>query len=102
MSEELKACPFCAKEMQKIEHGDSEWIVWCANCGAIGPNDLTRDRAEKMWNMRRPEAALRADNARMKAALEKIRDWTKMYGNGTAALTVIHKINGIAREGLGE
>lgn len=47
-------------------------------------------------------AELEAENAALKAALEKIRDWTKMYGNGTAASTVIHKINSIAREGLGK
>lgn len=71
---------------------DARCNVW------VAPGKLDTARAAIRAEYERMEN----DNARMKTALEKIRDWTKMYGNGTAASTVIHKINGIAREGLGE
>lgn len=50
-----KSCPFCASK--DIKCGDADigegWVCWCANCGAIGPNDLGWSGAIEMWNMRR-------------------------------------------------
>ena len=57
---ELRECPFCGKEMQRHDDCGDENTVWCGNCGAIGPNDLTPALADRMWNLRRPEDSLRA------------------------------------------
>jgi hypothetical protein len=53
---ETKNCPFCASieircETSKVGEG---WVCWCANCGAIGPNDLGWSGAVESWNLRRP------------------------------------------------
>ena len=74
---ELKACPFCGKEMQKYDNCGDENTVWCANCGAVGPNELTPTRAIEFWNMRRPEDALRAENKRLQA-LEPSLEWVSV------------------------
>lgn len=64
----LRECPFCGKNMQKRDwEPDSEYIVWCQNCGAIGPNELAIERSDEMWNLRRPEAELRARIAELEA-----------------------------------
>ena len=66
---ELKPCPFCGKDMQKRDILDpGEYTVYCNNCGAFGPNDITQKRADEMWNLRRPEDALRARIAELEAA----------------------------------
>ena len=51
-----KQCPFCASRNLKCEERDigEGWVCWCANCGAIGPNDLGWSGAIESWNMRRP------------------------------------------------
>ena len=70
---ELKPCPFCGKEILMDgtvyninTHGEPR--VYCANCGATGPNDVSYGRADEMWNLRRPEDALRARIAELEAA----------------------------------
>lgn len=66
MSDELKACPVCDKEMQRHDLNDhGENIVWCANCGLIGPNGITKADAVRMWNLRRREDALLARIAKL-------------------------------------
>lgn len=70
---ELKACPFCGKEMQKYDNCGDENTVWCANCGAIGPNELTPTRAIEFWNLRRIEDALRAESERLKSTLIHVK-----------------------------
>ena len=72
---ELKPCPFCGKEMQKYDNCGDENIIWCSNCGATGPNDLTPALAEKMWNMRRPEDALCFRIAELKSAIERKKEY---------------------------
>ena len=67
----LKQCPFCAGLSLTVTHAQTrsatdhdghldvsdhiEHAVMCLNCGAIGPSDLTVERAAEMWNMRRRE-----------------------------------------------
>lgn len=53
-------CPFCTstktQTMKHLTYGpDShfEYSVYCANCGARGPSELSKDSAKKSWNMRR-------------------------------------------------
>lgn len=68
---ELKPCPFCGKDMQKHDSlGHDEHAVYCNNCGAIGPNEITQKNADEMWNLRRPEDALRARIAKLEASNE--------------------------------
>jgi len=59
---ELKPCPFCAftntrLETWTVDIGEpsehNECAIMCTNCGAFGPNALTRPGAERMWNLRR-------------------------------------------------
>ena len=59
----MKPCPFCNSTNLKLEsewidpdglYGHEEWIVWCRNCGAIGPNQLSDTEAMRLWNLRRP------------------------------------------------
>ena len=54
---EMKNCPFCGYGGSKFEMmtvGDhcEHWAM-CTNCGATGPNELTKVRAAETWNMRR-------------------------------------------------
>ena len=62
-----KSCPFCASRNLKCEERDigEGWVCWCANCGAIGPNDLVWSGAIERWNMRRimDEVMHHIDNA---------------------------------------
>jgi hypothetical protein len=50
-----------------------EYIVWCSNCGAFGPNDLSPALAIKMWNLRRPEDAQAAEIARLRGIIAEAR-----------------------------
>ena len=64
---EDKPCPFCASRNLKCEERDigEEWVCWCANCGAIGPNHISWSEAIKAQNMRRimDEVMHHIDNA---------------------------------------
>lgn len=75
MSEEdLRECPFCGENMPKRDNNDwNEYIVWCENCGAIGPNHISVDSTDEMWNLRRPYDALRFENAKLRAEIERLR-----------------------------
>lgn len=62
----MKPCPFCGHDTTKLDSWrviyhdvHMEYAFVCQNCGARGPNDVSPSRAEEMWNLRRPEAALR-------------------------------------------
>lgn len=58
---DVKQCPFCGRDMWSykafhIVDGNEEhdeFFVYCTNCGAQGPNELSRTGATKTWNMRR-------------------------------------------------
>ena len=59
-----RPCPFCAHTGTYIESyrvaakgSHVEYNLVCQNCGAQGPNDMSRSQAIKMWNMRRETAA---------------------------------------------
>ena len=53
-----KPCPFCGFTDNRIEsqpvHDHVEYAILCLNCGAFGPSEVSRYRACKMWDMRRP------------------------------------------------
>ena len=70
-----KPCPFCASRILRCEERDigEGWIVWCANCGAFGPNDLGRPGAIEVWNMRRLH-----DQLEIKL-LETIKDLEELF-----------------------
>lgn len=94
----LNPCPFCGKEMQKFEDNlrESGFTVWCGNCGAIGPNETSKERAIELWNLRRPQARLEKlvtkiaficaksmDRAKaVHAIIEEIDDYSKENQNG--------------------
>jgi hypothetical protein len=68
MSDDLKPCPFCNKAVIGGDETDENgFIQYCKNCGAVGPNELTSDLSAKMWNLRRPEDALRSELSAAKA-----------------------------------
>lgn len=62
MNDERKPCPFCGSDSNHVskrtvvsvnfEH--AEHAVTCNNCGACGPNEMSKERAVEMWNLRRP------------------------------------------------
>ena len=59
---DIKSCPFCGgRDIVYTEEGND---VWCRNCGAM-VDHLSQ------WNDRPVEDQLRAEIARLKAALEK-------------------------------
>ena len=85
--DELRPCPFCGHKGQTVsswtvfegqpgEH--KEYAVTCDNCGAAGPNDLYRDTAEEMWNLRRLMNRALAVIAELEA---KIADRQRPSGN---------------------
>lgn len=51
-------CPHCASEAlgcAVLEHDNhDEYAIVCYNCGAVGPDELTRELAIQMYKMRRP------------------------------------------------
>jgi Lar family restriction alleviation protein len=64
ITNDFKPCPFCGSNHltgeTAIVPGDvkmqqEENRIICLNCGAQGPNELTRQKALDMWNMRRRE-----------------------------------------------
>ena len=80
----LKPCPFCGKtdirpSVDYPEAGD--YIYWCGNCGAFGPNDISEAKAREMWNLRRPETALLEACEKVARLAEEIWGWCE---NGTA------------------
>ena len=72
MTDKMKACPFCGKDMQRRDCDGEDYTVWCANCGAIGPNALTEKRADEMWNIRPLEDALRKQLASRDALIKQM------------------------------
>jgi hypothetical protein len=76
MTKELKACPFCGKDLSsfpevmtitpctsdayvqwQMEHNkligtDDYYVVRCIGCGATGARGATREWAAKNWNRR--------------------------------------------------
>lgn len=52
VSKELKPCPFCGGNMQKVKSsGRWGWFVSCA-CAAVGPSADSREGAIEAWNRR--------------------------------------------------
>ena len=50
----LEPCPFCASDdIRLAEVHDKEKVFWCGNCGAFGPNEVSLELAERMWDFRR-------------------------------------------------
>lgn len=48
---ELKPCPFCGSEVNKIRY-DNLWFVRCYACGAIGGIREDEDECIDVWNTR--------------------------------------------------
>ena len=72
---ELKPCPFCGRNKYletQYEKGDHS--VYCNYCGATGSFRVGDNSELDLWNTRPIEDALRAENERLKKALEEIAD----------------------------
>lgn len=70
---ELKPCPFCGSDkLSNAINGCFEPSIACDNCGAYGPNDISKEDAVRMWNLRRPEDALRARIAELEARITEL------------------------------
>ena len=63
MTEELKPCPFCGGTNCGVRAGTDQ--IWCV-CGGHSPYG---------WNSRPIEDKLRAENERLREALEEIVDY---------------------------
>jgi len=60
MSQPIIPCPFCASTNNEIGSFQSdandkhtEFAIYCNNCGAVGPNEISAGEAVKSWKMRR-------------------------------------------------
>lgn len=81
MKEKLKSCPFCGGTAEIIEEG-AGFNIKCADCYVeMTPFATDKRDAIKMWNDRPIEdkvqkkiEKLKAENARLREALEKIID----------------------------
>lgn len=52
VSEELKPCPFCGGNAQKVKSsGRWGWFVSCS-CAAVGPSADSKEEAIAAWNRR--------------------------------------------------
>lgn len=67
-----EACPFCGgvSAGSLSSAGFDEIYVICDHCGCDGPVGSTEAEALRLWNARAEAATLRAEVARLKAALE--------------------------------
>ena len=111
MSEELKPCPFCGKPAKWEKKFLTGGIARCSDYRCIGAfTHLSRSASSGEWNTRPAEDALaaeverlKADNERLKKALEKIEVLTFMPRNkdkvldriwhiARAALFTMHKV----------
>lgn len=56
MSDALRPCPYCAHEKCYVDEYDDQrgegFAVWCDECGAHGPVDMTAEIAAHKWNIR--------------------------------------------------
>ena len=97
--------------MQRRDNDSEGYTVWCANCGAIGPNHLTEQLADTMWNTRPIEDKLLSQLAardalieRLVEAVENIRDLARTgtapdaFGFTSEAQWNEYKVIKIARE----
>ena len=78
-------CPFCGKSTavpggEKVEN-HYEYFLWCNNCGARGPNEISPEKALEMWNLRRqPETQTEQPKPRYSEAgqaFDQIEDMLK-------------------------
>lgn len=80
MNDELKPCPFCGGFKATIEpvfiesFSTPRFCVICSDCGADSQVDLGQSGAEECWNTRPIEDKLRAENERLRTALEWYAD----------------------------
>lgn len=76
MSDDLKPCPWCRGTNLVLDTFGLGWFVSCENnaCSAQGPDKDTRAEAIVAWNTRPVEDKLRAEVARLREALARIRD----------------------------
>ena len=56
--QKIKPCPFgCKGKPSPVVFDKGEtyetWHVWCNECDAQGPNEITEEKAIKAWNRRK-------------------------------------------------
>jgi hypothetical protein len=72
MSQELKPCPFCAKDMYAHDYNAFDSAVVCEYCFAKGPTGIKKD-AIAAWNTR-ADATLTAERDALRLALKNCRN----------------------------
>jgi len=95
MSEELKPCPFCGTDI--ILEGslsDGEWYI-CDYCGAESGGDGVNG-----WNTRPIEDTLRAENERLREALQKIKNWCCVDPDGGVETTISEMVEQALKGGI--
>ncbi len=68
---ELKPCPFCGWSGNAVSGTDDIQVAYveCADCGAEGPTEITKERAIESWNHRHDR--VQAEVAALKELLRK-------------------------------
>ena len=76
MTENLKRCPFCGGEAKCIEFYGLYHVI-CCNCHIAGKDCPRRESAVSAWNNRPIEDLKDDENARLREALEEIKNNVK-------------------------
>ena len=88
---ELKPCPFCGEEIYSefYSHRAEEFDGHCTNkkCVLYGKELLFFNTAR--WNSRPIEDQLRAENERLREALQKIKNWCCIDDDGGTETIII-------------
>ena len=115
-SGDLKPCPFCGGEAVDFHRANTgatadwcgpvdHWVCCTGDCGASTCMHGTKDEAIAAWNTRPADriAALEADNARLREALEQFLSLIEyQYCGSREAMNALQEADNFACDALGE
>ena len=93
--EQLSNCPFCGNH--ELEFEDSIGDITC-NCCAYTFYDTSENN--RWWNSRPIEDALRAENERLREALQKIKNWCCVDPDGGVETTISEMVEQALKGGI--